>query len=484
MQLELKRTTYRFVSNETRVITRFFNPGGKRRIKNTINRVLSVPEETCVRLMKKVTDNFSDRHQNFEELLLRHYDNIEPYIESDHYLSQNRRLLLGSYFTNEYSIESVALFNPSIVLHPSQKSLPDDSRRYIISFRAVGEGHISSIVFRSVVIDKNNIITIDGISPFVDTPSIELDPTYDRHTFILKLKEENIWNGIANEIFADLSDCFHFGDLQDTIQRILLHRKISHAAHGTIESIYWLARSNYEVFFSKQSAVSERVLFPVARNERNGIEDARFVKCMFENENSTKYYATYTAYNGRMVFPMLLETDDFLHFNMCTLNGTAVKGKGMALFPRKINGKYVMVSRQDGENLFIMQTDNIHFWHNKKRFESPHEPWEFVQIGNCGSPLETDKGWLLLTHGVGPMRTYCIGAELLDLDDPSKVLGKLKHPLIIPKENEREGYVPNVVYSCGAIVHHETLVIPYAVSDSESGIATINLNQLLKALLP
>ena len=254
----------------------------------------------------------------------------------------------------------------------------------------------------------------------------------------------------------------------------------SHEIQRTLECMHWLAESNYEIHFNPATAMSERIISPFSPNESNGIEDARFVRFVDDNGSAT-YYATYTAYNGRVMLPQLIETDDFLHFRVRTLNGRAVQNKGMAFFPRKINGHYAMLSRQDDENLFLMMSDNPHFWADPKLLQQPSHPWEFVKIGNCGSPVETGAGWLVLTHGVGPMRKYCIGAILLDINDPSRVIGRLDQPLLKPEGSGREGYVPNVVYSCGALIHNGRLILPYGLSDSASTIVTCDLGELLAA---
>jgi predicted GH43/DUF377 family glycosyl hydrolase len=249
----------------------------------------------------------------------------------------------------------------------------------------------------------------------------------------------------------------------------------------TLECIQWLADSNYEIRFSSKLGMSERIIFPVSANESNGIEDARFVR-FTEDDGSIMYYATYTAYNGRAILPQFIETEDFLHFRVLTLNGGAVQNKGMALFPRRIDGRYAMLSRQDDENLFIMFSDNPHFWNDAQILMRPAEVWESVKVGNCGSPIETEAGWLVITHGVGPMRKYCIGAALLDLHDPTKLIGRLREPLLSAEGNEREGYVPNVVYSCGSLLHDGKIILPYAMSDIATAIVSVSLNEILAEL--
>ncbi|MGD9410623.1 MAG: glycoside hydrolase family 130 protein [Desulfobacterales bacterium] len=464
------------------MITRFFGPGGRKRQKRIIQRVLSLPNEKTQEILGAVLRDFSDRHQDLENTLLRHFKKIEDLIDNPERLTHEKKLLVGAFFTKEYSIESVAFFNPSIMPHPNQEDLPEGALRVIFSFRAVGEGHISSLSFRSGVIDKKNNLMLGPVSPFLETPEIVLNPTYEKDVFLMILKEELECNDIIYQIFDPLPDIFQFNQLKQRIEKFISEQPLTSEYRETVEMIFWVARSNFEQNFRPQSRLSERVIFPTGRNESNGIEDARFVH--FEDDDGdARFYATYTAYNGRNTLPMLLETRDFLKFKLLTLNGKAVRDKGMALFPQKIKGKYAMISRQDGENLFLMYSDHIHFWEKMQMIETPEQPWEFVQIGNCGSPLKTEKGWVLLTHGVGAMRKYCIGAILMDLEDPSKIIGKLREPLIAPSEYEREGYVPNVVYSCGALIHNGSVVIPYAVSDTTSGIATVELNALLDRLL-
>jgi predicted GH43/DUF377 family glycosyl hydrolase len=333
--------------------------------------------------------------------------------------------------------------------------------------------------FRSGFLDKKNELHFDEVSRFVETPEVIKNPTYDNHTFRYKLEDMETLNEVSGNVLDSLPDHFSFYDLNRSIQ----NERDNHPEHypllyETIDKMLWLARSNYELKFRKDRRICTKVIVPVSENESRGIEDARFVRFVYET-GEVKYYATYTAYNGFNILPMLLETTDFVTFRIKTLNGAAAQNKGMALFPRKIKGKYMMISRQDGENMFIMSSDNIHFWHEATLLNEPTYPWEFIQIGNCGSPLETEAGWILLTHGVGAMRKYCIGACLLDLDDPSKVIGHLPEPLLQPTEDEREGYVPNVLYTCGAIIHNGELVIPYSMSDTASGIAVIPLKELL-----
>ena len=397
-------------------------------------------------------------------------------------LSPARELLIGALFSGEYALESSALFNPSIVPHPDQSDVPEGGLRFIMSLRATGEGHISSIEFRVGNISPEGDISFDAVSRFVTLPEVVPNPSYRKRRFIIKLHEMGLDNNCARMVMESLSEEFTRSDLTASVARVRREtRPISHEFRRTFESIRWLADSNYELRFPERLALSERIIFPVSPNESNGIEDARFVR-FTEDDGTIMYYATYTAYNGREILPQFIETPDFLHFRILTLNGGAAQNKGMALFPRRVNGRYAMLSRQDDENLFIMFSDNPHFWSDPQLLLRPAEAWEAVKVGNCGSPIETEAGWLVLTHGVGPMRKYCIGAALLDLDDPTKVIGRLREPLLSPDSNERDGYVPNVVYSCGSLHHGQNLILPYAMSDQATAVASVSLDELLGAL--
>jgi predicted GH43/DUF377 family glycosyl hydrolase len=481
-KITVTRERIKIIGNASRVITRLQRPKNIQRISKIIERVLSLPKPTVEELLKHVMADFSPRHRDIKRIFQRHFETVEEFLPTGSKVSENQRNLIGAYFTMEYSVESAALFNPSIVPHPYQSQLPSGSLRFIMSLRATGEGHISSIVFRSGILDSDNRIIFDPIGNYVETPELQMDPLYDRTLFQLKLAEIDALNEVTHRLMNRLPKTFNYNLLKQVIEEFRSQRFFSQNMQNDIlEIVYWLAHSNYEINFRTDQRISERVIFPVSENESRGIEDARFVRFIDDNGKVT-YYATYTAFNGFNILPQLFETRDFVKFHIATLNGKAVQNKGMALFPRKINGKYAMLSRQDGENNYLMLTDNIHFWYEQKLIQEPLQPWEFFQIGNCGSPLETEKGWLVLTHGVGPMRQYSIGAILLDLENPAKIIGRLQEPLLTPNETEREGYVPNVVYTCGAMIHNSHLVIPYAMSDLMSGIATVNVSELLGAM--
>ena len=481
-QLKIKRKKERFYAEPSRVITKFYLPGGRERVEHIIDRLLSLPEDERRKLYDHLIADFSRRHKNIEQIFNKSFDEVHEFIPADVVLPDEMRPLIGAYFTHEYSIQAAAFFNPSIVVSPNQDHVKKGCYRFILSFRSTGEGHISSIEFRSGILDKNNHITFDPVSKFVETPELIKNRTYEKSIFLQKLGEMESRNEISEEILGGLSDNFTFNDLLSAVeQRFAWPGEPQQLIHDTTERILWLARSNYDLKFSKDKRISQRVIFPVSENERRGIEDARFVRFV-DDDGEVTYYATYTAYDGINILPQLLETKDFFDFKIRTLNGKAAQNKGMALFPRKVGGKYMMISRQDGENIRIMTSDNPHFWHESKLLHEPKYSWEIIQIGNCGSPMETDEGWILLTHGVGPMRRYCIGAYLLDLEDPSKVIGQLSKPLLSPTEEEREGYVPNVLYTCGAIIHNEEVIIPYSMSDTSSAIAAISVKELLSML--
>ncbi len=476
----VKRKKIKIVGDTSRVITLPLVPSKIPRINNIIKRVLNFTQEEAEEQLEETFLLFANRHRNLEQLLLSHYDRVSEYVVKKATINKTQKLLIGSYFTMEYSIESAALFNPSIVPHPNQNFLPDGSMRFIMSLRATGEGHISSIVFRSGVLNENLSFNFDSVSEYVETPLMVHDPFYENNLFQLKLKDLKAWNETSRIVLSDLPPFFTHEELKKSIRDIFLNPDFS-ADSWTITTIQWLADSNYKIRFNDDTSLSERVIFPVSANESKGIEDARFVRFTHENGNVT-YYATYTAYNGRRVLSQLIETQDFQTFNMISLNGDGVKNKGMALFPRKVNGKYVMLSRQDGENNYIMFSDNLHFWGEATLLQEPKQPWEFVQIGNCGSPIETDKGWLVITHGVGNMRQYSIGVILLDLNDPTKVIARLEEPLLTATEEEREGYVPNVIYSCGSMIVKDKLIVPYAMSDIASRIAIVDVAELFERM--
>lgn len=476
-----KRTGPTLAPDHSRVLMRPFRPATDGIARRIVGRIMALPDDEVTRLLDHVFGEFADRHHQMETILQRHYERVSLYLEPGTTPSPERQMLIGAYFTHEYSPESAALFNPSIVPHPDQSDVPAGTLRFILSLRATGEGHISSITFRTGTVTARHRITLTPPVPFAMEPDRAPDVAYEKTLFTHKLEEAGVQNDFCRRVLEKLHEDFTLRELHAVLAASGLTETTDAAALRAARGLLLLAESNYEVKFAPDSRVSQRVLFPSAPSQSNGIEDARFVH--FRNDDGTfTYYATYTAYDGKITLPQLLETPDFLHFKFNTLNGPAVQNKGMALFPRTINGRYFMLSRQDDENILLMSSDNIHFWQTPEVLLSPARPWEFIKMGNCGSPVETEAGWLVLSHGVGPLRKYCIGAFLLDLEDPSKVIGRLREPLLCPNEAEREGYVPNVVYTCGLLLHGRELVIPYAMSDSATSFATVSLDELLAAM--
>jgi predicted GH43/DUF377 family glycosyl hydrolase len=397
---------------------RDLNPTDKSRANHIVDRVLALDPAMVAAQLADVLENFEGRHRNLIDTFEARAAEMEEAFASHATFTTQQRRLVGAYFLHEYSFEAAALFNPSIVAHPDQTGAPEGGVRFILSLRAVGEGHVSSLTFRSGSVAADGSVSIDPSARLAAVPKVS---------------------------------------------------SRTEGAHG----------ETVDLMFRPEQHLSERVIFPVTASQSNGIEDARFVE--FEGEPK-KYYATYTAYSGKAIRSELIETRDFLSFRMTPLAGAASRNKGMALFPRKLNGKYAMIGRQDNENLYLLQSDDLHTWEGGQAILKPEFPWEFVQIGNCGAPIELDEGWLLLTHGVGPVRKYSIGAVLLDKTDPSKVLARSREPLVRPEPSEREGYVPNVVYTCGAMRHGDLIVLPYAVSDTFSNFATIRVEALMNIL--
>ncbi|MDB6015684.1 MAG: glycosidase [Pedosphaera sp.] len=478
----VQRTNVILQPDRTRVLLRPFLLVNDERACKICAQVLALPESEVHALWEQVRAEFSERHAKTREFLQRRFEQVRHCLPAGRKISEERQLLLGAHFSHEYSLEAAALFNPSIVPHPDQSDLPPDTLRFILSLRATGEGHISSITFRTGFLDAGNNIKINAPTRYCLEPEQMPCVSYEKELFERKLQELGLAGDSSRKVLEGLGDSFTLDELRAHADHAATQfQACDQAAVAVANNILTFAQSNYEVQFAADSRLSERVLFPTTPAQRNGIEDARFV--LFHNDDGTQtYYATYTAYDGRMILPQFIETPDFLHFKFITLNGPAVQNKGMALFPRKINGQYAMLGRQDYENIYVMFSDHLHFWHTAQLLLQPKFPWEFIQMGNCGSPIETEAGWLVISHGVGALRKYCIGAFLLDLADPTKVIGRLREPLITPNENEREGYVPNVVYSCGSFLHGRQLIIPYAMSDYATTFATLPLDDVLAAM--
>ena len=489
--LPVQRLPVRFVGDDRWVITRPFNPGSGERTGNIFERVRLLSDDQVEQILSRVIGDFQHRHNDIENVFNDHFsvalttlrDAGMEHIVEEGQLSDMRRLLIGSYFTMEYSVASAALFNPSIVPHPDQSDVPNGNLRFIMSLRAIGEGHLSSIVFRTGQIRSNHVIDVDPPGPFMHRAEASPDRLYIKQIFRRKLHDIAISESAVDLVMNRLPEQFTLAELEHAISEACHDDPANLQAEETTESMLWLARENYQIHLQQDADISEIVFFPRSENESGGIEDLRLVPFV-DLDGSKSLIGTYTAYNGYHVLPQLMQmTDGVLNIQIHTLNGNCVQNKGMSLFPRRINGHYCMCSRIDGENMYIMYSDILQFWETAEILQAPKHPWEFIQVGNCGSPLETPAGWLLLTHGVGPMRSYCIGAMLLDLDNPLKVIGHLEEPLLMPTDTEREGYVPNVVYSCGALIHNDYLYLPYAMSDTATGFAVVELDALLGKLI-
>jgi len=522
MQVAVNRKKFIFSPDPSRIIARFLYISDERSA-DIIRKVLAMPEKDVNIAMSQLLRGYSRRHRNISKVFEKYFDRLAPIFDkievNEEDLSLPQKALIGSYFTMEYSIESAAFFNPSIVEHPDQSEIGIDEKRVIFSFRATGEGHISSIVFRSGTLDKNNNLTIEPVGKMLAEADVIKRNVYEKKTFQKKLNEmqehvpaivpaliektdevqiqENVIapvivdahdeiqdqkNTISSAFVLDsLSDNFTYGELMKNIETARKNPDITEDQLKIIIQMMWLASSHYEIHFSIDSAISERVIFPISATEQKGIEDARFVKFTDDNGEIT-YYATYTAYDGMATMPKLISTKDFYDFKILPINGEIAQNKGMALFPRKINGKYAMLCRIDGVNNYLAYSDSINIWREAKIIQQPKYPWELVQIGNAGSPIETKEGWLVITHAVGSMREYSLGASLYDLENPEIEIGRLSSPLMVPNEAEREGYVPNVIYSCGSFIHNNELVLPYAMSDHSSTYATVDLRELLDVL--
>ena len=477
--LPIIRLPLRFEGDDRRVIVRPLILGSTR-VMSVLGRVARFDEPTVERLLARVLAGFGQRHENLEQVFDSHFARAATLTGFTCDWSLTRRRLAGSYFSMEYAIDSAALFNPSIVPHFDQTGLDEGSLRFIMSLRATGEGHLSSIVFRTGVISRELDLTIDPPPPTLHTARVDPDHRYEAALFRRKLGEMGVTGEAVDRVMQSLPpEGFTIAELSAAIERV--RPSIPSDAREALRAMQWLANSNYHIRLARRAQLSELVIFPMSEEEARGIEDLRLVQ--FHDNGTVRYFGTYTAYNGMRTLPMIVETSDFHRIDVHTLNGPAATNKGFALFPRKIGGRFVMCSRIDGENLYISESEYVHFWESAQRLRAPKNAWELVQLGNCGSPIETPEGWVLLTHGVGPMRSYAIGAMLLDRNDPLKVIGHLDEPLITPVGEEREGYVPNVVYTCGALLHAGHLFVPYAQADKSTSMAVVAMDELINRLL-
>jgi len=480
----LERKSLFLQGNPKRVLCRLFIPGeeelinGYSRIPQVIHRALSLDEEVVVRALHKVEEQFTSRHKDLQEQFDAHYRAIAHLVEEP--ISDERKALIGAFFTQEYALEGAAYFNPSIVPFPGETDSDPETLPFILSVRAVGEGHISTIVFRTGLIAGDGEIHVDPASPFASTQATRFTVLRSRLVSHAAL-EAGVDCADLELVLAMLPDKFTPEDLMAGLTQLDVAGVRHTPSEELIRTMDDIARSSYEIDFPQDSDLGERVLWPVAPDERRGMEDARFVRLMDEDE-PVRYRASYTAYDGASVRTRVIETDDFRSFSSMAMTGVAVQNKGLAFFPRRIDGGYCALSRYDRESVSLAHSSDGYHWNDVEPLIEAQQPWELVHMGNCGSPMEIDEGWLVLTHGAGPMRRYCIGALLLDKSDPSKVIGRLPEPLIEPTQEERNGYVPNVVYSCGGMVHHGRLVIPYGISDWQVRFSTVEVAEILSAL--
>lgn len=480
--LEVRQLPIRLDKKVDRVVTLPFSFGTAAQVAEVFQRVERLSDDQVERALAGVLENFSLRHEDYEKRLEDNCALASRVGQIGDGLSLERKLLIGAYFTLEYSIEAAALFNPSIVSHPDQTGAPPGGQRFLMSLRAVGEGHLSSTVFQTGFATANIGVALDPPGSFSTRTRIKPDHHYVKPLFRKKLEEIGVPLVAVHSVLGRVEEEFTFDELEVATERTKQEEPELPNLEDALGAMIWLARANYELQLDADDEIGDLILFPRSESEARGIEDMRLVRFV-DDDDSVTYYGTYTAFDGHRIMPMLMETKDFRTIRMHTLNGACVQNKGMALFPRRVDGHYAMVSRIDGRNLFLMFSDLEYFWETATLLAEPKYPWELRIMGNCGSPLETDEGWLLITHGVGPMRRYCIGAMLLDLEDPFQIRGRLGEPLLEPSEGEREGYTPNVVYSCGSMIHNGHLILPYAVSDTATRFATVPVRNLLDRLL-
>jgi predicted GH43/DUF377 family glycosyl hydrolase len=480
------RTSVRLPADPSRVVIRLFVPGQEgfelqdSRAGAVLRRILALDDEDVTSSLNDVVARFEDRHRDLVGTFRRHARELADRLNPADELTESRSLLLGAAFTSEYAIEGAALCNPSMVEHPDQSGIEAGSVRFVMSVRGIGEGHLSSIGFRTGTVDASGTVSMDDLNAFATIGATE-PAVLSTAVFRSELARLDDAGEAADFVLDPLGGHFTREALDNRLGR--LETSLRTRGHGaeTIALIRGIADRTYSINFPHEVALSERVLWPATEAEAAGMEDARFVRFV-DDDGSVTFYATYTAYSGSVITQQLLTTRDFQQFTSVPLVGRAAANKGLALFPRRIHERFAAMSRSDRESNTVAYSEDLSVWTDAHPCQQPIEAWEALQLGNCGPPIETGAGWLVLTHGVGPMRTYSIGAILLDLDDPTQILGRLRRPLLSPTPGERDGYVPNVVYSCGALVHDDHLVIPYGISDAAIGIATVALSELLDAL--
>lgn len=472
-------------ADPSRVISKFFLPGaevepqGILHVDTVLARILKMSDEAVIDTLNKVMERYSSRHFDIGAIFAENFGFVAHHLTESVEISVERRNLIGAYFTQEFAVEGAALFNPSIVMHPDQTGMVGDEIRFILSVRALGEGHVSCIEFRTGVFSKTKGIQIDEPGKhLIKGTKAPIDLSHD---FLREALSEHLGTTLVDELLGVLPLQFDSDKVEAVISSIENDSLVRNGARDLISQIRHITSANYRLEFPAGHSVSEFVIFPKSADERNGIEDARFTY-FTDKEGQSCYYATYTAFDGLHLSQHLLKTDNFRSFEITKLIGPASRNKGMALFPRPVNGQYLALSRWDNETISVSHSKDLKYWNSPIQVQYPEEPWEYIKLGNCGSPIETPDGWLVLTHGVGPMREYGIGAILLDLDDPSKMIGSLGEPLLSTGEDERDGYVPNVVYSCGSLLNQDTLILPYGCSDSTIRIAYIDFPDLMSRL--
>ena len=481
ISLQVDRLPVRIEPDASRVLSRFFW-ADEEKTRRRIARVMTLSERAVESIVLDMLQLYVEGHYDIAATWLEHFERVEALVPTgDGSLSTQRQMLIGAYFTMDYALEAVALFNPSIVEALNQEDLEPGAKRFTMSLRAVGEGHLSSIVMRNGVVDSAGNIILN--KPALASRALSKEPNPQFSTDMIKrtLRDLGAFGRIEEQVLNRIGITASPEEIRAELE--LVRGSVSSSAQWlrARDNLLSFMESNYCLRAPEGTDLSELVIFPVSQNESRGIEDLRLVR-FTDDDGTTTIIGTYTAFNGYSIFPTLLMIRDARRVQSYSMSGVYARNKGMAIFPRRINGHYVMSGRLDGENLYILQSENLVVWNEGRLSQEPKHWWQFSVIGNCGSPIETNEGWLMLTHGVGPMRQYCIGAVLLDLEDPARVIGELEDPLIAPAEDERVGYVPNVVYTCGMMLHNGTLIIPYAVSDVITKFARVNLDELLAAL--
>lgn len=481
----VRRTEHRLMPDPSRVLSRMFVAGqdnyGTRQTRGTVvlNRVMQLSEQEVEAALADVVGRFGDRHPGLAFTLDRHAQRFARRMLIDHEISESRWKLIGATFTNEVAIEGASLSNPSAVPHHDQTAVPDGAVRFVMSVRCIGEGHRSSIGFRLGTLHRSGEVSLEPVQHAL-TSGIYGEAPLHKRSFMHLTRDRDSHAENAEYVLSDLGEQFNHSQLEVQLSRLLHNRETLLNVEGTIKQFRDIAERSYSVRFPPDTDVSERVLWPLAAAEQNGMEDARCVRLV--DDGTPRYAATYTAFDGRHISQQLLTTEDFQTFVVHPITGAAAGGKGLAIFPRRVGGKFVALSRADHESNSVAFSDCLEHWEDSVTIQTPRRPWEIIQMGNSGPPIETEAGWLVLTHAVGPMRTYHISAILLDLDDPTRVVASLDEPLLSPQHGDRNGYVPNVVYSCGSFAHGDTLLMPFGIADHSIGIATSSIDAILARL--